>query len=102
VGGWRGAQAPIGKGGSTNRGLIRLATADECSLYGLDPAAPALIRQAYRGKADLNTPMPPSRTDAEREAELTRVNGRLYTIAKAQLDKSCPLIAGTSPSSVVR
>jgi hypothetical protein len=35
-----------------------------------------------------------SNTDAEREAETTQVNGKLYTIAKVQSDKSCPLVAG--------
>jgi hypothetical protein len=50
---------------------------------------------------DLNTPLLSSKTD-EREAELTRVNGKLYTIAKAQSDKNCPLIANVPPSSVVR
>jgi hypothetical protein len=40
---------------------------------------------------DLNKPLL-SMTDAER-AELTRMNGKLYTIAKAQSDKSCPLVA---------
>jgi hypothetical protein len=52
-------------------------------------------------RADLDTPLR-SNTDAQREAELTRVNGKLYTVAKAQSDKSCPLVAGASPSSVVR
>jgi hypothetical protein len=53
-------------------------------------------------RADLNTPLLPSNTDAQREAELTRVNGKLYTVAKVQSDKSCPLVAGAWPSSVVR
>jgi hypothetical protein len=52
-------------------------------------------------RADLNTPLLSSKTD-EREAERTQVNGKLYTIAKAQSDKSCPLIANAPPSSVVR
>jgi hypothetical protein len=51
---------------------------------------------------DLNTPLLSSKTDAQREAELTRVKGKLYTIAKVQSDKSCPLIANAPPSSVVR
>jgi len=41
-------------------------------------------------------------TDAEREAELTKLNGKLYTVEKAQFDKSCPAVANASPSSVVR
>ena len=32
----------------------------------------------------------------------TQVNGKLYTIAKVQSDKSCPLIANAPPSSGVR
>jgi hypothetical protein len=52
-------------------------------------------------RADLNTPLLSSKTD-EREAERTQVNGKLYTIAKVQSDKSCPLIASALPSSVVR
>ena len=41
---------------------------------------------------DLNKPQL-SMTDAEREAELTRMNGKFYTIAKPQSDKSYPLVA---------
>jgi hypothetical protein len=51
--------------------------------------------------ADLNTPRLSSKTETEREAELTQVNGKLYTIAKAQSDNSCPLVAN-APASVVR
>jgi hypothetical protein len=53
-------------------------------------------------RADLNTPLLSSRTEAEREAGLTQVNGKLYTIAKVQSDKSCPLVANAGASSVVR
>jgi hypothetical protein len=52
-------------------------------------------------RADLDTPLR-SNTDAQREAELTQMNGRLYAIAKVQSDKSCPLVANAPPSSVVR
>ena len=52
-------------------------------------------------RADLDTPLR-SNTDAQREAELTQVNGKLYAIAKVRSDKSCPLVAGAWPSSVVR
>jgi hypothetical protein len=52
-------------------------------------------------RADLNTPLR-SNTDAQREAEFTQVNGKLYTMAKVQSDKSCPLVANAPPSSVVR
>jgi hypothetical protein len=53
-------------------------------------------------RADLNTPLLSSNTDAQRDAEITQVNGKLYAIAKAQSDKSCPTVANASPSSVVR
>jgi hypothetical protein len=52
-------------------------------------------------RADLDTPLR-SNTDPQREAELTQLNGKLYTMAKVQSDKSCPLVANTPPSSVVR
>jgi hypothetical protein len=52
-------------------------------------------------RADLDTPLR-SNTDAQREAELTQVNGKLCTMAKVQSDKSCPLIANAGASSVVR
>ena len=53
-------------------------------------------------KADLKSPLLSSKTDAQREAELTKLNGKLYTVAKAQFDKSCPTVANAAPSSVVR
>ena len=53
-------------------------------------------------RADLNTPLRPSRTDAEREAELTRLNGKLYTVEKAQFNKGCPAVASGPTGSVVR
>jgi len=49
-------------------------------------------------RADLNTPLLSSNTDAQREAELTQVNGKLYTVEKAQFAKSCPLVANAPPS----
>jgi hypothetical protein len=51
---------------------------------------------------DLSTPLLSSKTEAQRDAELTQVNGKLYAIAKVQSDKSCPLVANAPPSSVVR
>ncbi len=45
---------------------------------------------------DLNTPQL-SKTDAEREAELTQLNGKLYTVTKAQFDMKCPAVA-TGPT----
>jgi hypothetical protein len=44
-------------------------------------------------RADLKSPLLASNTDAEREAELAQLNGKLYTVAKAQSDKSCPAVA---------
>jgi hypothetical protein len=52
-------------------------------------------------RADLDSPLR-SNTDAQREAELTHVNGKFCTMAKVQSDKSCPLIANAPPSLVVR
>jgi uncharacterized protein YfaA (DUF2138 family) len=49
---------------------------------------------------ELKTPLLISNTDAEREAEVTQLNGKLYTVAKALSDKSCPL--DTPPSSAMR
>jgi hypothetical protein len=37
-------------------------------------------------RADLNTPLLSSNTDDQRGAELTELNGKLYTIAKVQSD----------------
>ena len=53
-------------------------------------------------REDLNSPLVSSKTDAQREAELTRVNGKLYTVAKAQFDKSCPAVANRPTGSVMR
>jgi hypothetical protein len=50
----------------------------------------------------MNSPQISSRADAEREAELTKLNGKLYTVAKAEFDKSCPGVVNGSPSTVVR
>ncbi len=49
---------------------------------------------------DLNTPQL-SMTDAQREAALTQLNGKLYTVAKAQFDKQCPAVANGSAGSVI-
>ncbi len=51
---------------------------------------------------DLTTPFFSSKTQAQREGELTQLNGKLYTIAKAQFDKSCPAVANGPTGSVVR
>jgi hypothetical protein len=49
-------------------------------------------------RADLKSPLLSPNTDAEREAELTQLNGKLYTVEKAQFAKSCPLVANAPPS----
>jgi len=51
---------------------------------------------------ELNAPLPSSKTQAQREAELTQLNGKLYTVAKAQFDKQCPAVANGPAGSVVR
>jgi len=51
---------------------------------------------------DLTAPFFSSKTRAQREGELTQLNGKLYTVAKAQFDKSCPAVANGSAGSVVR
>ncbi len=43
-----------------------------------------------------------SMTDAARDAELTQLNGKLYTVAKAQYDRQCPGVASGATGSVVR
>ena len=53
-------------------------------------------------RPDLNAPLLSSKTEAERDAEITRVNRNLHAIAKVQSDKSCPAMANVPPSSVVR
>ena len=59
-------------------------------------------RSVLTVRTDLKSPLLSSNTDAEREAELTQLNGKLYTVEKAPLTKSCPLVANAPPSSVVR
>jgi hypothetical protein len=93
-------------------GFIRLVKRTSSTTYGpLDfhvevgahqPFILAMWHGQFMMLADLNTPLLTSKTDAQREAELTRVNGKLYTIAKVQSDKSCPAVANGPPSAVVR
>ncbi len=49
---------------------------------------------------DLTTPFPSSKTQAQRDGELTQMNGKLYTVAKAQFDKRCPAVADGSAGAV--
>jgi len=53
-------------------------------------------------RTDLNAPLLSSKTEAERDAQIIQVNGKLYAIAKVQSKKSCPAVANVPPSSVVR
>ena len=50
---------------------------------------------------DLNKPQL-SMTDAEREAVRAKLNGKLYTVEKAQFNKGCPVVANGPTGSVVR
>ncbi len=52
---------------------------------------------------DLKSPLrSSSMTEAQRDTELTQLNGKLYTVAKAQFDMRCPAIATGPTGSVVR
>jgi len=51
---------------------------------------------------DLTTPSLSSSADAGREAKVTELNVKLYTVAKAQFDKRCPALANGPAGSVVR
>ena len=53
-------------------------------------------------RAGLKSPLLSPNTNAEREAELTQLNGKLYTVEKAQFAKSCPAVTNVPPSSAVR
>ena len=53
-------------------------------------------------RADLKSPLLSSNTDAELEAELTKLNGKFFTVEKAQFNKGCPAVANASPASVMR
>ena len=65
-----------------------------------DTSCEALIAERDRllGKREeLSKPQVSSKTDAQRRDELAQLNGKLYTVAKAEFDKSCPA-AATAPS----
>ena len=60
-------------------------------------------RDRLRGERDeLTKPQLSSKTDAQRRDELAQLNGKLYTVAKAEFDRSCPAVATAPSSSVVR
>jgi hypothetical protein len=47
---------------------------------------------------DLKSPLLSSNADTGGEAKLTKLNGKLYTVAKAQFDRKCPAMANAPPS----
>ena len=51
---------------------------------------------------DLKSPLLSPKTQAQREAELTQLNGKLFTVERALWEKSCPAVADTPAGSVVR
>ncbi len=51
---------------------------------------------------DLDSPLLTSNADAERDAKFSELNGKLYTVAKALWEKSCPAVATGTVESVVR
>ena len=51
---------------------------------------------------DLKSPLLSSNADTGGEAKLTELNGKLYTVAKAQFDKQCPAVANGSAGLVAR
>jgi hypothetical protein len=91
-------------------GFGRLLNARKLSAIGNRPnqhrkidallSTPSMRSLAERD--DLNSPQLSSRTDAEREAKRAQVNGKLYTVAKAEFDKSCLAVANAPAGSVVR
>ena len=57
---------------------------------------------SLRGLAPRTTHSSGEAAHAQREAELTQLNGKLYTIAKVQSDKSCRLWRMPRRPAVVR
>jgi len=51
---------------------------------------------------ELNTPLLSSKTQAQKEADISQLNGKLYMVAKAQFDKNCPGVAMGTTRSVLR
>ena len=51
---------------------------------------------------ELSAPLLSSNADAGREPKVTELNGKLYTVAKAQFDRKCPAMANASRSEVAR
>jgi len=55
-----------------------------------------------RERDELSKPQLSSKSDTQRQDELAQLNGKLYTVAKAQFDKSCPAVANAAAASIVR
>ncbi len=71
----------------------------ETSCAGLNAERTRLLAE----REDLKSPLrSSSMTEAQRDAELIRLNGKLYTVAKAQFDKQCPAVANGPVGSAVR
>ncbi len=79
-----------------------LASCSQGLHYGACDALNAERARLLAERDDLTTPFLSSKTQAQREGELTQLNGKLYTVAKAQFDKKCPAVANGSAGSVVR
>ncbi len=71
----------------------------EMDCAGLDAEKARLLADGDDLKSPLRSA---SMTEAQREAELTQLNGKLYTVAKAQFDMKCPAVATGPTGFVVR
>ncbi len=70
----------------------------EMDCAGLNAEKARLLAQ----RDDLTTPYLSPKMQAQREAELAQLNGKLYTVAKAQFDKQCAAVANGPAGSVAR
>jgi hypothetical protein len=101
----------VGVGAALALGLAACSTSVKLpSLGGPTPDQPqemdcdALVIERTRlltQRDDLNKQQL-SMTDAEREAVRAQLNGKLYTVQKAQFNKGCPAVANGPAGSVVR
>ncbi len=70
----------------------------ETSCAGLNAERTRLLAE----RDELTTPFLAAKTQAQREGELTQLNGKLYAVAKAQFDKRCPAVPTGATGSVVQ
>jgi hypothetical protein len=69
----------------------------------MDCAALNAERVPLRAERDeLTKPQLSSKTDAQRQNEFAQLNGKLYTVAKTEFDKSCTAVATAPTASVMR